>query len=571
MSVKAPLKVVLCWHMHQPYYRDAESGCYRLPWTYLHGIKDYVDMIALLEANPAAKAVVNFTPTLLEQITDYADQIEGFLQQRTALNDPLLAVLVSERLPQEPSERGDLIRTALRANEKQLIHRFPAYRHLAALANKVLKQPSTLSYLSDQYLADLLVWYHLAWLGETVRRTDERAKRLLARRHGYTLDDRRELLTLIGELLGGVIERYRRLAALNQIELSVTPYAHPIMPLLLDTGSTHEAMPEAPLPERGKYPGGWERTVWHIEEGVRVFENYFGFRPKGVWPSEGAMSEETLAILANAGFHWSAGGESVLRNSLHRSEAGVHGCIHRPYRLKGLPLTCFFRDDGLSDLIGFTYADWHAEDAVNNLIHHLENIAVACKDEPGRVVSIIMDGENAWEYYPENGYHFLACLYQRLAEHPAIDLTTFSHCMEEGIETPSLRHIVAGSWVYGTFSTWIGEAEKNRAWDLLIAAKHTFDRVIAEGRLSPAERHLAERQLAICEGSDWFWWFGDYNPADSVKDFDRLYRLQLTALYHALGVAPPAELERIISIGGGEREAGGVMRRGAEYTTHHGS
>jgi len=565
MSADVPLKVVLCWHMHQPYYRDAESGQYQLPWTYLHGIKDYADMAALLEANPQARAVVNFAPTLLEQISDYVQQIEDFSQHETDLRDPLLAALVAEKLPQEVNARRLLIRAALRANEKHLINRFPAYRHLAELAKKVLKHPATQHYLSDDFLSDLLVWYHLAWLGETVRRNDERIKRLLGKLHGYTLDERKELLGVIGELLAGIIGRYRRLAEDKRIELSVTPYAHPIVPLLLDVASTHEAMPEAPLPRLGSYPGGRERARWHVEEGLRVFESYFGFRPEGVWPSEGALSEETLKLLADAGFRWSASGESVLRNSLHRSEVDMHGCIHRPYRLDALPLTCFFRDDGLSDLIGFTYAEWHAEDAVNNLIHHLENIATACKNEPNRVVSIIMDGENAWEYYPENGYHFLECLYQRLALHPHIELTTFSGCLEQNVEAKVLRHVVAGSWVYGTFSTWIGEREKNLAWDLLIEAKQAFDKVIAEGCLSTEQQRLAERQLALCEGSDWFWWFGDYNPSDSVRDFDKLYRLQLTALYHALGLTPPEQLQQVISTGGGDVEAGGVMRRGTEH------
>ena len=569
MSAELPLKLVICWHMHQPSYRDAGSGRYQLPWTYLHGIKDYVDMAALLEEVPAARAVVNFTPTLLEQISDYEKQISASRQRQATLSDPLLAALNAEQLPSQAEAREGLIRAALRANEKRLINRFPTYRNLVELAERVLKHPAMLTYLSDQYLADLLVWYHLAWLGETVRRSDSRVKRLMAKLHGFTLEDRRELLTLIGELLAGLVERYRKLAEAGQVELSVTPYAHPIVPLLLDTATTHEALPEAPLPV-GRYPGGRERARWHIDEGLRVFRKYFGFRPDGCWPSEGSLSEETLDLFAEAGFRWTASGETVLRNSLHRSEVSTHGCIHRPFRLEGNPLTCFFRDDGLSDLIGFTYADWHAEDAVNNLIHHLENIAAACKHEPDRVVSIIMDGENAWEYYPENGYHFLSCLYRRLAEHPKIELTTFSKCLDSDIQGQPLRHLVAGSWVYGTFSTWIGDSDKNRAWELLIEAKQAFDRVIAKGHLSAEQRALAEHQLALCEGSDWFWWFGDYNPADSVKDFDHLYRLQLMALYHALGLPLPSSLEQVISSGGGAAEAGGVMRRGSEHVTHHG-
>ena len=201
---------------------------------------------------------------------------------------------------------------------------------------------------------------------------------------------------------------------------------------------------------------------------------------------------------------------------------------------------------------------------MNNLIHHLENIADACADEPDRVVSIILDGENAWEYYPENGYYFLTALYRRLAQHPAIELTTFSDCVDAGLKPAPLKELVAGSWVYGTFSTWIGDEDKNRAWDMLGDAKHAFDAAVAAGRLSGAQLHDAQRQLGVCEGSDWFWWFGDYNPSDSVRDFDRLYRLQLARLYQMIGAEPPELLTHVIFHGGGAPQVGGVMRRGKE-------
>lgn len=562
MSDNAKLKVVLCWHMHQPYYRDAVEGEYKLPWTYLHAIKDYEDMAALLEENSRARAVVNFTPTLLEQIHDYALQTRAYLEQGQPLRDPLLAALVSEPLPQTAAARTALVRACLRANEKRVIDRFPAYRYLADIAATVLGGQGYAAYFSDQYLADLLTWYHLAWLGETVRQHDERVKSLMQIQHGYGLSDRQLLLQVLSESMQSVIARYRQLAESGRVELSVTPYGHPIVPLLLDMHSTHQAMPEAPLPQHPHYPGGAQRARWHIEEGMRVFEEYFGFRPQGCWPSEGAVSEATLALLSEAGFRWAASGESVLRHSLHASGLTGQGCIHHPYRHGDNPLQCFFRDDGLSDLIGFTYSDWQAEDAVNNLLHHLENIAQACHDDPNRVVSIIMDGENAWEYYPENGYHFLTTLYQRLADHPSLELTTFGDCLQATGEVSRLERLIAGSWVYGTFSTWIGEAQKNRAWELLVEAKQAFDQVKAAGTLDGEQLRLAERQLAICEGSDWFWWFGDYNPGDSVRDFDCLYRHQLQALYGLLGLTPPEQLQQVISQGGGEAEAGGVMRRG---------
>jgi len=564
MSAESPMKVVLCWHMHQPEYRDCEGGQYELPWTYLHAIKDYVDMAAIIEKTPGARAVVNFAPILLEQIADYAEQIRAHFDDDRPLRDPLLAALAMPVLPTDEEHRLWLIKACLRANRQRLIERFPPYRRIADLASCVEENPGTIKYLDAQFLADIVMWYHLAWLGETVRRDDDRAKALMAKGSGFSSHDRRIMLGLIGELISGVIGRYKRLAEEGRIELSMTPYAHPIVPLLLDLHSAREAMPEANLPLLFEYPDGEERTKWHIDEGRRVFEHYFGLRPRGCWPSEGAVSKSTLKLLGDAGFDWAASGESVLRNSLASSEMDDIGCIHRAYSPSAGKLTCFFRDDGLSDQIGFTYSGWHGDDAASNLVHHLENIAGACKGVADPVVSIILDGENAWEYYPENAFHFLSAMYEKLAEHPGLELTTFSDYLEPRPETVELPDLVAGSWVYGTLSTWIGDADKNRGWDLLGEAKRAFDRAVNSGRLDEQRLRRAERQLAVCEGSDWFWWFGDYNPAESVSHFEHLFRQQLADLYRLIGEEPPESLSQVISRGGGAPQLGGVMRRGQE-------
>jgi alpha-amylase/alpha-mannosidase (GH57 family) len=557
------LKVVLCWHMHQPQYRDLVSGVYHLPWTYLHAIKDYTDMAAHLEAVPAARAVVNFAPVLLEQIDDYARQVEGFLTNSQAIRDPVLAALVSPALPPTDEQRIMLIKACLRANELRMIARYPAFQRLADMGSWFMEHPGTLHYSSNQFLADLLVWYHLAWLGETVRRGDVRIRRLLDKESGYTLHERRELLTVIGELLSSVIPRYQQLAARGQVELSVTPYAHPISPLLLDFSCAREAMPQAPLPLLPQYSGGEERARWHIREGIETFRRHFGFVPAGCWPSEGAVSPASLKLLAEAEFRWAASGEGVLRNSLLRAHHADHhvkaAWLHRRYTEADSGMNCFFRDDGLSDLMGFTYATWHADDAVNNLVHQLENIAHCCHAHPEHVVSIIMDGENAWEHYPENAYHFLNALYRRLSEHPRLELTTFSDCLKT-VPAKPLRQLVTGSWVYGTLSTWIGEADKNRGWDMLGDAKRAFD--AAAGRLEGEPLERARRQLGVCEGSDWFWWFGGENPPATVADFERLYRQHLTNLYQLIGVEPPEYLSQVFTRGVGAPVHGGAMRPG---------
>jgi alpha-amylase/alpha-mannosidase (GH57 family) len=228
-------------------------------------------------------------------------------------------------------------------------------------------------------------------------------------------------------------------------------------------------------------------------------------------------------------------------------------------------LTCFFRDDGLSDLIGFTYSDWHADDAVSNLIEHLENIAASTREQENPLVSIILDGENAWEHFPENGYYFLNTLYQRLAAHPDIRMTTFSDYLKTSHKAPRIKKLVSGSWVYGTFSTWIGDKDKNRGWEMLGDAKKAFDDATQENNLSGEQLLAAQHQLSICEGSDWFWWFGDYNSADTVSDFERIFRMHLSNLYIMLGKEPPEYLSVVFAQGGGKPVQGGVMRKG-QYT-----
>ena len=564
MSADSPLNIVLCWHMHQPQYCDQISGTYQLPWTYLHATKDYIDMAAHLEAVPESRAVVNFAPVLLEQLSDYAGQVNGFLSENKGIRDPLLAALACPVLPSNKEQRMELVSACLRANELRSIKRFEPYQKLAEMAGWFHEHPSGMLYVSDQFITDLLVWYHLVWMGETVRRSNKLVQNLMEKGTGFTLHDRRELLKLIGELLSSVIDRYRELAEKGQVELSMTPYAHPILPLLLDMETARDAMPDISMPQLASYPGGEERVDWHIREGLATFEQYFGSRPAGCWPSEGGVSAAALHKLEQHGFSWAASGESVYRHSQANKENKLlSGCsLYQGFTVDGGKLACFFRDDGLSDLIGFTYSDWHADDAVGNLIDHLENIAASSRDQDKPLVSIILDGENAWEHFPENGYYFLNTLYERLSEHPGLRMTTYSEYLSESRRLPNIKRMVSGSWVYGTFSTWIGDKDKNRGWDMLGDAKKVFDETVKENNLSGEHLLAAQHQLSICEGSDWFWWFGDYNSADTVSDFERLFRMHLSNLYTMMKKEPPEYLTEVFAHGGGDPAQTGVMRKG---------
>lgn len=536
-----PIDVVLCWHMHQPWY--LRDGTFTQPWVYLHGIKSYADMAAHLETVQGARAVVNFVPTLLDQLELYGTNIAAHLAVGAPLADPLLAALAADPLPGEPEVRQQLVRSCLMVNERHVLARHARFARLAEIARTVGAEGGR--YLSDRFLADLLTWFHLAWFGEHRLRESEVLKALVERGGDFDLEDRRALLFLVGRELNGLVPRYRALAAAGRVELSVSPWAHPILPLLLDLQAGRDALPQLPLPGEAVYPGGEERVRWHLEHAIAAFRGHFGFEPAGCWPSEGAICEASVQAIGGAGFRWIASGGQVLSNSLERAGTAVP-CRHRPFRLAGEGPFCFFRDDGLSDLIGFSYQHWQAADAVANLVGHIRAIAGHC-DRPDALVAIVMDGENAWEHYAGNGYEFLQSLYRALAAQPDIRLTTFSeHVARADVQAERLPTLVAGSWVHGTLATWIGNAAKNRAWELLCAAKAAWDWRVADGWRPDA---AAERELALCEGSDWFWWLDDFNQAETVARFEGLFRSHLRALYRMLGLEVPAELAESLAQG----------------------
>jgi len=517
-----PLAVIFYWNMHQPFYREAGSGRYHLPWVYLHAMKDYTDMAVILEQIPGARAVFNYVPSLTAQIEDYAIQLRDWLNSdQEELPDPLLTALAHETGDYSNKQRKYLLETCFRLNHQS---------RLWNLAEHIKTHDAT-TYLGRHYYTDLVTWYHLAWLAESVRETNFVARRLIEKGRNFSYQDRRDLLTLIASLLSEIPEKHRKLQTEGKIEISTTPYAHPIIPLLLDFNAALETVPDALIPDQ-PYPGGMERAREHIELAIKSHESMFG-QPAG-----------------------------VLHHSLGYSPREGQGEVYHPWLVgEGAgQITCFFRDDHLSDLIGFEYSGWDSNDAVNNFMHELAGIRHRTQGIKNPVVSIIMDGENAWEYYHQNGMPFLLNLYQSIAEHEDYELTTFSDYLQASPATEMLNKLTPGSWVHGNFSTWIGEKAKTHGWELLIEVKQAYDSVVSS--LSGKQQEAASEQLRICEGSDWCWWFGDYNPVAAVRDFDQLYRQHLKKLYLLLGLPTPQSLDENISSGGGDAEGGGTMRRG---------
>ena len=548
--------IAFLWHMHQPDYRDPVTGHFTAPWVLLHALKDYTDMAGHLERHPGLRCTVNFVPVLLDQVEDYCEQLDSGQWRDRLLHS--LGWTDPDTLPE--ADRAWLLDAAFRCNATNMLEPFAPYRQLRDLLDFVRTQDrDNANYLSGQYFSDLTTWYVLAWTGETLRREHGIIEKLMAKGSNFDLADRQALLAELARVMKGLIPRYRALADRGQIELSCSPSHHPLAPLLLDFNVAREAMPDCALPDASGFPGGRSRVEAHIRQAQDSHLRRFGQPPNGLWPAEGALSTAFLRQIAEAGFQWTASSQSVLTHSAG-AEASTGVGWQAP---EGTPndITLFFRNDRLSDLIGFEYSKWHGRDATG---HFMSEVTALHVQNEGNLIPIFLDGENAWEYYPYNAWHFFDDLYEALEKDSKIRTVTLSEaCTTHRGQRGRLPRLVAGSWVYGTLSTWIGSPEKNRAWELLCEVKLHVDWVLGqdEERLTAALRADILHRLAVCESSDWFWWLGDYNPSDSVLYFDHLFRENIKALYRLLDLPIPASLEQPLSSGGGVPESGGTMRR----------
>ena len=556
-----PLDVVIIWHMHQPYYKDPLKNEYALPWTYLHGIKDYFDMPAIIEDTPGAKAVFNLVPSLIEQLLEYAsgNAIDPFLEKGKAA-------------PAELSEddRVFLLENFFSANRQHMIEPSRRYLELLYMAGegKSGSARERVRHFSEQDLLDLQVWFFLAWTGEAARRRYPVFADLVAKGENFTPADKKLLFTTQLELLQAIIPLYRRLHDERRIELSVSPYYHPILPLLCDIRSAQTAMPRVALPAAAfRYP---EDARAQIRRGISYFREIFGFTPTGMWPSEGSVSNDALTIIAENGIRWIATDEEILEKSV---DGGLGAHKERLYRLWRYSssqgeIGAFFRDHQLSDLIGFTYSQWEAERAVTDLCGRLNAIRSQVGGS-GRVATIILDGENAWEYYPNNAYDFLQRMYKGIAKSTTLRLATCSEVLKETHFDGRLHSIFSGSWINGNYGIWIGHPEENLAWDLIAKAREAalsgnpmVAAALENGDPSlDATAEMICRSLYAAEGSDWFWWYGDDHFSPHSDRFDRLFRQHLMNVYRLLGQDFPRELLEPIK----KKNPAGLIREPAAF------
>jgi alpha-amylase/alpha-mannosidase (GH57 family) len=508
--------------MHQPFYKDLWTGQYKLPWTRLHALKDYAGMVRVLKDFPEIHQTFNLVPSMLVQIEEYANG---------AASDPFLDCAMKPAEDLTEAERTFMLRYFFQANIGRIIHRYPRYREL--LENQDGK-------FSIQDLRDLQVLSQLAWFDEDVLATDAEIRELIHKGRGYTLADQVLLARKQQEQLSQVLPVYREFAASGQIEISTTPFYHPILPLVCDSDIGAISHPGIALPRRFSYP---EDARMQLERARSYVKQKLGVAPAGLWPSEGSVSDEALALAADTGFRWAGSDNGVLARTLQRDA----GCdvTYQPYEWQqnGRSLKMVFRDHYLSDLIGFEYSRMGAADAAEHFLHRIR------ENTRGQqvLVPVILDGENAWEWYEANGRPFLRELYQRIQDDPRLESLTVCEALDKYKAQP-LHGIFPGSWINANFDIWIGAGEDNRAWNLLVEAHRVYDEFSQKhgGTLTADGRELAYEELLIAEGSDWFWWYGPEHASDNRPEFDQLFRDHLANVYRALGLAPPESLSHPI-------------------------
>ncbi len=550
LKTSPTIRLVLLWHMHQPFYKDMVTGEYRLPWVRLHALKDYYGMVKLLDEFPQAHQNFNLVPSLVAQIQDY---VSG------RARDPFLDLVAKPAKELSATERSFALRYLFQANPVNMIGRYPRYRELWECYRSTSDRPEGAeSYFTTRDYADLQVLSQLAWFDEFFL-GDPDIVTLLQKGEDFSGEDQQLVIAKERELLAKVLPAYAEAAQRGAIELSATPYYHPILPLLCDTNVGAESSPGLPLPTRRfKHP---DDAALQIKRALDSHQALFGIRPKGLWPSEGSVSEETLKLACREGIQWMATDEGVLGRSLDFNFArhdGDHlqldGAQHLyniyRYEKDETQLHLVFRDHRLSDLIGFVYSGMPAADAARHLIENIKQSAQPVIDA-GRnaVVSIILDGENAWEYYPQAGREFLRRFYAALQQDQQIEPVTISEAIarHKKSDFAQLKHLVPGSWIDANFNVWIGAPEDNHAWDLLAEARDYYDR--HAHRVSETQRQIAWEELLIAEGSDWNWWYGPEHHSANDRDFDELYRKHLSNVYHALEGIPPEELNTPIASG----------------------
>ena len=515
------LHLAFLWHMHQPFYYDWPKGWLALPWVRLHAVKAYYDLPALLSRFPGAKSNFNLVPSLLKQLRFYEEGGTDFFLELSSKPARELA----------PEDKEFILGYFFSCHWDTMVHPYPRFSELLRKRGtegkidleKVRERFSTQDFL------DLQVWFNLTWVG-FAHEDEPLIKELKSKGRDFTEEEKGALLELHRKIIKEIIPLYRKLAEAGQIEISASPFYHPILPLLIDTDLARRNLPQAPLPPRFHHP---EDALYQLKEGRAFHQKTLGLNPQGLWPSEGSVCPELIPLATEAGFGWLATDEEILYRSLGRAGPEV---LLKPYWAthEGAQIAAVFRHHELSDRIGFVYRQLPAQEAVANLLETAKNLGRASGLKNPFLV-LILDGENPWEYYLDGGKDFLRILFERIAEDPEINPVTIGEFLKAYPPSETITELYTGSWINANFDIWIGHEEENRAWEVLNRCRSMVDRL---EDLPEEARHA----LMAAEGSDWFWWYGEHFSSIFDLEFDRLFRGHLQAFFRALGREPLIDL-----------------------------
>ncbi len=569
MIQRPPLTICFVWHMHQPDYKDQLTGRYLMPWVRLHAVKDYLDMVTLLADFPNIRQTFNLVPSLVEQIEDYS---------QPGIWDRHQAVTLQEAWT--PEDKQFILERFFDAHPQRMIPRVRGYSQLLDRRNQTGTGLDALEAFSETEFADLTAMFHLCWFDPQWVEEDSTLSALCQQGGNFTLAQRTYILEAQRKLTAKILPTYRAFQESGQIEITTTPYYHPILPLLLDTQCAQVGKPDIHLPRHRFQSEADART--HLEKALAHYQKTFGCQPAGIWPSEQAISPAVLKLFNEYGLQWTLSSEGNLARSLgihwERDNDGQYRNIQAlaaPYEYAGVRL--LFRHLTLSDLIGFNYAHQEPAVAAQDCYQRLKQIQwqMAHHPEvPHPVVTIALDGENCWEAYELDGIPFLRTLYQLLSEDPTLNV---SRVQDYFAQTPahavqSLPYLHTGSWIDSDLHIWIGDPLKNTAWDLLFEARQALAQAAETKAPAPEVLAQAWEELYIAQGSDWFWWYGEPHHSGQDSLFDAQFRLHLQNIYTLLGQpVPPALLQPIASKGKGAASGQGTPPAGIIRPTVDGS
>jgi len=566
-SAGRPLNLAIIWHQHQPkYLKDLETGEYMEPWVRLHAIKDYYDMVAILDGYPGVHFTVNLTPILLMQMEDMLEALEGGTSC-----DEYYRMTLKPACDLTEDDQVYLLTHFFNAHWDNMILVWPRYGELKGMkgGDSPEELRAAAATFSEQDWRDLQVWFNLAWFdpdfqdGDVVLEDGRVAtvRHLIEKERDYTEADKVEILETQRAIMENVVSVHRRLQDAGQIEVTTTPFYHPILPLIHDTNLARVAMPGTALP--AKQFARRDDVARHLDLAVEYYEERFGKAPAGLWPGEGSVAQDIVPAVARAGLLWMASDDQVLQRTLGvgslspRQQYTMYWAGDDDERV-----AMIFRDHRLSDDVGFNFSRLDGVEAANSMMRSLHAIhQQLANDDADYVVPIILDGENAWEWFQNDGKEFFHSWYGQMEQADWLRTVTVAEYLADNPPTETLPELWAGSWISHNFATWIGEPEENTAWEYLATVREHLEARERSGEVDGPTLERAYDEMLAAEGSDWFWWYGDDQSTSLEGAFDMIYRKTLSHVYEILGDEVPEFLSVPVLIGSPGVGGGGSMVR----------